>query len=100
MSYTDRTLACRECGKDFTFTVEEQEFHDRQGFTNTPARCPECRARRKASGQFGGPRHSNGPREMHTAVCSECGREAQVPFLPRGDKPVYCSDCFQTHRAH
>jgi CxxC-x17-CxxC domain-containing protein len=35
---------------------------------------------------------------MHTTTCSGCGREAQVPFLPRGDKPVYCAECFQSHR--
>jgi CxxC-x17-CxxC domain-containing protein len=32
---------------------------------------------------------------MYSAVCSNCGKEARVPFQPRGDKPVYCSDCFQ-----
>ncbi len=31
---------------------------------------------------------------MYSATCSTCGREARVPFQPRGDKPVYCSDCF------
>lgn len=95
MSYVDKTLACRECGKEFTFTAGEQEFHDMKGFTNAPSRCPECRAARKAAGGGGGFR---GPREMHTAVCSACGKEAQVPFVPRGDKPVYCSDCFQSQR--
>jgi CxxC-x17-CxxC domain-containing protein len=32
---------------------------------------------------------------MYTATCSSCGGEARVPFQPRGDKPVYCSNCFQ-----
>jgi CxxC-x17-CxxC domain-containing protein len=35
---------------------------------------------------------------MFTAVCSNCGKEARVPFQPRGDKPVYCSDCFEQMR--
>jgi CxxC-x17-CxxC domain-containing protein len=39
-----------------------------------------------------------GQREMHTTTCASCGKEAQVPFVPRGDKPVYCSDCFQQQR--
>ncbi|MGH2490993.1 MAG: CxxC-x17-CxxC domain-containing protein, partial [Candidatus Limnocylindria bacterium] len=26
------------------------------------------------------------------------GKEARVPFQPRGDKPVYCSDCFEQKR--
>lgn len=33
-------------------------------------------------------------KEMHTATCAECGDTCQVPFRPRGDKPVYCSPCF------
>ncbi|MFN3483893.1 MAG: CxxC-x17-CxxC domain-containing protein, partial [Planctomycetota bacterium] len=36
--------------------------------------------------------------EMFQAVCAECGKPAQVPFKPRGDRPVYCSDCFAKRR--
>ena len=39
-----------------------------------------------------------GPREMFSATCSSCGREAQVPFRPTSGKPVYCSDCFRSQR--
>jgi CxxC-x17-CxxC domain-containing protein len=35
---------------------------------------------------------------MHSVTCASCGKEAKVPFLPRGDKPVYCDDCFQQQR--
>ena len=35
---------------------------------------------------------------MFAAVCSQCGKDTQVPFQPRGDKPVYCSDCFAQQR--
>jgi CxxC-x17-CxxC domain-containing protein len=38
-------------------------------------------------------------REMHVVTCSSCGGEARVPFVPRGDRPVYCSDCFGQQRA-
>ena len=38
------------------------------------------------------------PREMHDATCGDCGKECQVPFEPRNDKPVYCNDCFQDHK--
>ncbi|MFA6603144.1 MAG: CxxC-x17-CxxC domain-containing protein [Candidatus Shapirobacteria bacterium] len=34
-------------------------------------------------------------RQMFQAVCSECGRDCQVPFRPTGEKPVYCSSCFE-----
>lgn len=33
--------------------------------------------------------------EMHTAICDRCGNKCEVPFRPRGNKPVYCSDCFR-----
>ena len=49
-----------------------------------------------SSGGFGN--RSSGPREMFTATCSSCGREARVPFRPTNGKPVYCSDCFRTQR--
>ena len=32
--------------------------------------------------------------EMFDAICDQCGRECKVPFRPSGDKPVYCSACF------
>ena len=43
--------------------------------------------------------YSRGPREMFTATCSSCGKEASVPFRPTSGKPVYCSDCFTIRRA-
>jgi CxxC-x17-CxxC domain-containing protein len=109
MSYADKTITCRDCGMDFVFTSGEQEFYAQKGFTNEPTRCSSCRQQRKAGGSsrggygdrdsYGGhDSYSRGPREMHTTTCASCGKEAQVPFVPRGDKPVYCSDCFQQQR--
>ncbi len=101
MSFVDKALRCRECGRDFVFTAGEQEFYQLKGLVNEPARCPECRAARKARmAQEGGSGRgeSRPPREMHPAVCAECGAQTMVPFLPRGDKPVYCSTCFDRVR--
>ena len=92
---TDQTLRCRDCGRDFVFTVGEQEFYASRGLMNTPSRCPECRAARKSSMGSGGGSYDRAPRQMYTATCSQCGGEARVPFQPRGDKPVYCSNCYQ-----
>jgi CxxC-x17-CxxC domain-containing protein len=96
---SDKMLTCRDCGAEFVFTESEQAFYAEKGFTNEPSRCPSCRAARKASGGGGGGGYSSRPREMHTTTCSSCGKEAQVPFVPRGDRPVYCSDCFSSQRA-
>jgi CxxC-x17-CxxC domain-containing protein len=49
-------------------------------------------------GGFRGPRFNRGPREMHKAVCSECGKECEVPFKPTEGKPVYCRECFAKKR--
>ena len=119
MSYADKSLTCRDCGQVFAFTSGEQEFHASKGFQNDPSRCPDCRSARKAargdsSGSYGSGSYGSGgygsggygsggygrqERQMFSATCSECGNEARVPFQPRGDKPVYCSDCFSRQRS-
>lgn len=121
---TDKTMTCRDCGASFIFTAGEQDFFASKGFTNEPSRCPDCRAARRGRGGGGGGGYSSGgsdrgggggyggggyggggygggareARTMHTVTCSACGKEAEVPFLPRGDRPVYCSDCFRQQR--
>ena len=104
MSLADQTLYCRDCNQEFVFTVGEQEFYASRGLTNSPSRCPSCRAARKGQGgggyssgrsSGGGGYRDREPRQMYTVTCSSCGNEAQVPFQPRGDKPVYCSNCYQ-----
>lgn len=105
MSFVDRALRCRECGRDFVFTAGEQEFYQLKGLLNDPARCPECRQLRKTQrmsqdGSVGSRgSESRSPREMHPAICADCGAQTLVPFLPRGDKPVYCSTCFDRVRS-
>ena len=137
--YTDRSIACADCGQEFSFTAGEQEFYAQRGFSEAPKRCPSCRQIRKAqrsrssggSDSYGAPAggagyggsyggydnegggYSNGggggggrygggyerrPREMFEAVCANCGKTASVPFRPSGARPVYCSDCFESHR--
>lgn len=103
MTFGDKILACAECGNQFVFTAGEQEFYQLKGFQNEPKRCPACRTlrraegpRRTAVGSMGGER---GERRMYPAVCASCGKETEVPFEPKGIKPVYCSDCFARQRA-
>ena len=90
MTFQDRTLVCKDCGAEFTFTASEQDFYAEKGFQNDPARCPECRSTRKR--QRNGQR---GEREMFSVVCAECGADTQVPFRPTNERPVYCRDCYQ-----
>lgn len=91
----DKTLTCKDCGREFVFSVSEQEFYAEKGFANEPGRCPECRAARKQNGR-GNRGYNSGrrEREMFPATCAACGAETQVPFKPTGDRPVYCRDCY------
>jgi CxxC-x17-CxxC domain-containing protein len=108
-NYNDQTLTCRDCGQAFAFTAGEQEFYAARGLVNTPSRCPECRAAHKAHGSSGSNRgysanagrgySDRGQREMHEARCASCGGVARVPFVPRDDRPVYCSNCYNQSRA-
>lgn len=104
MNYQDKSLTCSDCSTAFTFSAQEQENFAIKGYTNEPKRCLPCRDARKAQqnggGSFGGGSYSNrsfssGPRQMFPVKCSTCGKDAQVPFQPRGDRPVYCSDCYR-----
>lgn len=103
MSFQDRSLTCRDCQSEFVFTAGEQEFYASKGLQNDPVRCPDCRNARKSarttlesdSGyiRYGGAASFGGrtPRQMHPAACALCGDMIEVPFIPRGDRPVFCS---------
>ncbi|MCL2513844.1 MAG: zinc-ribbon domain containing protein [Oscillospiraceae bacterium] len=88
--YEDKTLICKDCGGEFIFTSGEQEFYAEKGFVNEPQRCKVCRDNRKSS--------LRGEREMFVTVCSQCGGEAKVPFKPREDREVLCSECFASKK--
>jgi len=88
--FEDKTLVCKDCGQEFVFTAGEQEFYAEKGFQNEPMRCKECRISKKQSMREN--------REMHLTVCADCGQEAKVPFIPKNDRPIYCSDCFAKNK--
>jgi CxxC-x17-CxxC domain-containing protein len=96
--FTDKTLICADCGQEFTFTAEDQEFYAARGFSE-PKRCRSCRSQRRAEregGDAGGfSRPPRPERELFDVICSNCGQPTKVPFQPRGDRPVYCRDCFE-----
>ena len=126
--YTDKTLTCADCGQQFVFTASEQDFYAQRGFSEPRrcASCRASRkaARGNGGGGYGASsgggggygsssyssgggyggggggygERERGPREMFSATCSNCGKEAMVPFRPTSGKPVYCSDCFRSMR--
>ena len=70
--------------------IARSVIHDRLRDLCEPQRCKACRDARKNA--------ARGPREFYTAVCAACGGEAKVPFEPKSDRPVYCSECFAKMR--
>jgi len=93
MAFQDKLIQCSDCGATFTFSARDQEFFQSKGYTNEPKRCPSCRSARKAERGS----NSDGSRQMFPATCASCGKATEVPFQPRGDKPVYCNDCYRLH---
>ncbi len=96
MSFQDKSIQCSDCGATFTHSAEDQEFFQKKGFTNEPKRCTSCRQARKSE-RYGGSSYG-APRQMFPVTCAECGKDTEVPFEPRGDRPVYCSDCYRKIR--
>lgn len=94
MAFEDKSLTCRDCGGTFVFTAGEQGFYLEKGLLNEPQRCATCRATRRRDRTA-----TSNVRETSTVTCAECGAEATVPFVPRHDRPVYCSSCFEMARA-
>lgn len=108
--FEDITLTCRDCGNEFVFTEGEQKFYAEKGLQNKPTRCSTCRQARKQSqggantGSSSGGRdrgsrpQNNADRVQHPVQCASCGKETTVPFVPKYDRPVYCSECFEQQR--
>ena len=100
--FTDKTLSCKDCAAEFVFSANEQQECASLGFRIDPERCPACRTERKAVESRPGifPRSRRGLDRVGTfsSTCAVCGREARLPFKPKGDRPVYCRECFDRRR--
>lgn len=73
-----------------------KNFGNDRGFKNFSDRSfgGGNRGRSFGSNRGGFDRNCN-DRQMYDAVCDKCGKDCQVPFMPTGEKPVYCSNCFE-----
>ncbi len=114
-------IICRECDSTFAYTQAEQEFRESRGL-GRPELCPECRAQERSRRNSdlislyqraetfdpillptdrpsqGSGRGRPEPRTQYTAICASCGSETRIPFIPKGDRPVYCRACFNARR--
>lgn len=90
MEFQDKTLNCKDCGSEFTWTAGEQKFFADKGLQNPPSRCKDCR--NKA-------REAKANRPVFAITCKECGKQGEVPFQPRDPNDVLCAECFSKKRA-
>lgn len=111
---------CETCHTEYALTEAERDFRQSNNLP-LPGQCPACRGRQRQARNAdlmslyeqsgnrdfqetsrsgsrrpgrGTGRATDGPRQMYNTVCADCGAETQVPFVPRGDRPVYCRDCY------
>lgn len=83
--FQDKTLKCKDCGDDFTWTAGEQEFFFSRGFKNKPTRCKECRKKNRQKVEM----------EYFRVTCSSCGQVGDVMLKPGNPEAVvYCKNCF------
>lgn len=85
---------CAECGKEIT-QLPFQPQEDRLG----SLKCLDCHRASRPSGNSGRPARQSRPMVQGSWTCSGCGKEiTQLPFEPKGDRPIQCNDCFRTSR--
>lgn len=101
MSFAEKLLRCVDCKKGFTFSVEDQKYYSSRGFVNEPGRCPPCRQTKKNER----PKSDNSgedygsSRQLFHVTCTQCGKATRVPFQPRENGSVYCSECYVKSKA-
>ena len=104
MSFTDKTLTCRDCAQPFAFTADERQTFASHGHVHAPSRCPECRVERKTrQEQTGGSRPLPGFRDRReqtgtTTICGACGKSTVVPFVLPANRVAFCSACYEQRR--
>lgn len=84
--FQDRTLKCKDCGREFVWTASEQRFFASKGFKNKPARCKDCRElnRQKIDA------------EHFKITCANCRAVGEVLFKPKNPQAeIYCKQCFE-----
>ncbi len=93
MSFQEKILTCVTAANNSIYGRRTGVFSPPR-VHNEPKRCPECRRSENPSDMRNANQHNNSPRQMYPAICAQCGKETMVPFKPRGDKPVYCQECY------
>jgi CxxC-x17-CxxC domain-containing protein len=95
MAFTDKTLRCVDCGREYTWTAGEQAFFAEKHLQHEPRRCRACKARHEE--RLSALRERD-EKVVADAICALCGRPTTVPFRPTPGRPVLCRDCYHRRR--
>jgi CxxC-x17-CxxC domain-containing protein len=98
--FTNEPKRCRPCREKRK--AQSQGGGGRGGGGGGGGRGPRDRGGpRPRQGGGGRPARDHGgrqERESFEAVCADCGVVTTLPFKPKGDRPVYCRDCFRARK--
>ena len=84
--FQDKTLICKDCGKNFIWTASEQRFYSEKGLKNVPARCEKCRIFYKEKHKF---------KVSSPIKCSDCSAEGEIAYIPKNkNELILCENCF------
>jgi len=83
----DRRNNSRNSRRDSGNRERFEEFKDRKGIDRRDRGDRRNRGNRRD--------REDRRAEKTKVTCSECGKECEVPFKPRTDKPLFCDDCFK-----
>ena len=86
MEYQDKTLVCKDCGKEFMWTAGEQDFFAKKGFNNKPTRCKDCRKQNRTKVEA----------EYYKIECTNCHQIGEAMFKPKDpEADIFCKKCFE-----
>ncbi len=84
----ESVFICRSCGLEKTIVVEKQKFMTEKGYDRQPMFCEDCIVARLDQ-------IWETPGEKRLVLCSDCGRETRLTFVPYKELPLYCPECFK-----
>ena len=90
----DKVLTCKDCRKQFTFTIWEQKMFGQKGWA-TPVRCPVCRQRRRILRTALEDGVSISDQGVHEATCAKCGRKYFSTLEVKKNENEYCPECWK-----
>jgi len=94
---TDRAVQCKDCGKGFVFTKDEQEFYNERGFTSEPKQCKSCRDKWKQAAREKDAQEPTERFSLGDITCNKCNTDYMIPIEDGG---LCCKSCGTVYSSH